>query len=53
MPVSFLLTAANESDTKQMGALPRRGRGLKKAVEGTGDKPEVVVADKGYAVRLR
>ena len=42
LPVSFLLTAANESDTKQMGAL------LKKAVEGTGDKPEVVVADRGY-----
>jgi IS5 family transposase len=43
LPVSFIVTPANESDTAHMKPL------LKKAVpEGTGAKPEVVIGDKGY-----
>jgi len=43
LPVSFLLTTANESDTKQMTVL------LKKAgVDREETKPQAVIADKGY-----
>ena len=43
LPVSFLLTPANESDTTQMKVL------LEKAVpDDTKVKPEAVIADKGY-----
>jgi len=43
LPVSFVVTPANESDTTNMKPL------LQKAVpEGTGTKPEVVIGDKGY-----
>jgi len=43
LPVSFLLTPANESDTKQMTAL------LKKAgADHEETKPQAVIADKGY-----
>ncbi len=41
LPVSFVLTPANEADTKQMKPL------LAKAAEVAG-KPEAVIADKGY-----
>jgi len=44
LPVSFLVTPANESDTKQMKVL------LEKAVPGKA-KPQVVIADKGYDSR--
>jgi IS5 family transposase len=43
LPVSFMLTPANESDTKQMGEL------LKKAgADQEETKPQAVIADKGY-----
>jgi IS5 family transposase len=43
LPVSFIVTAANESDTTQMKPL------LKKAgLDKPGHKPEAVIADKGY-----
>jgi transposase, IS5 family len=43
LPVSFLLTPANESDTQQMTAL------LKKAgADQEETKPQAVIADKGY-----
>ena len=43
LPVSFLLTPANESDTKQMAEL------LKKAgADQEETKPQAVIADKGY-----
>jgi IS5 family transposase len=43
LPVSYEVTAANESDTRQMKVL------LEKAVpSGTENRPEVVIADKGY-----
>ena len=43
LPVSFVVTPANESDTKQMKPL------LKKAVpDKPKTKPEAVIADKGY-----
>jgi IS5 family transposase len=43
LPVSFMLTPANESDTKQMIGL------LKKAgAEQAATKPQTVIADKGY-----
>lgn len=42
LPMSFLLTPANESDTKQMETL------LQKAVNGAVDGPKAVIADKGY-----
>ena len=43
LPVSFVVTPANECDTKQMKVL------LKKAVpDGPHIKPEAVIADKGY-----
>ena len=46
LPVSFVLTPANESDTKQMETL------LKKAGADKADtKPEAVIADKGYDSR--
>ncbi|MBI4294669.1 MAG: transposase [Chloroflexi bacterium] len=46
LPVSFVVTPANESDTKQMKPL------LKKAVpDKPKAKPEAVIADKGYDSR--
>jgi hypothetical protein len=43
LPVSFMVTPANESDTKQMKPL------LKKAkVDELEKKPEAIIADKGY-----
>lgn len=43
LPVSFLLTTANESDTKQMPALLKRAGADQKDT-----KPRAVIADKGY-----
>jgi IS5 family transposase len=46
LPVSFSVTPANESDTKQMKVL------LEKAVpDKSKDKPQAVIADKGYDSR--
>jgi len=45
LPVSFVVTPANESDTKQMKVL------LEKAVPAPTAQPEVVIADKGYDSR--
>lgn len=43
LPMSFIVTPANESDTTHMKPL------LQKAIpEGTGSKPEAVIGDKGY-----
>lgn len=51
LPVSFLLTAANEADTKQMEALLVRATAPLRQAQGTAGpqaSPKVVIADKGY-----
>mgnify|MGYP006268831289 CR=1 FL=1 len=43
LPASFVVTGANESDTKQMGILLEKAK-----VDRPGAKPRAVIADKGY-----
>jgi len=43
LPVSFIVTPANESDTKQMKPLLKKA-----AIDKPEHKPEAIIADKGY-----